>query len=208
MNKPTKALIDIDQLVYATACVAQGKDEPDHHILHTAKLMLDARIKEVMELCPTVEKVFLFISDKSNFRNNIAKEKKYKGQRPPKPDAYELVRDYIIKRGASSRPWMEADDVTAMNHWASHVSGKYDTVLVDQDKDLDQIPGHRIVPSLRRGGKEVRQAELKFITPEKGQLSFYKQLLMGDSTDNIGGCLLYTSPSPRDRTRSRMPSSA
>ena len=23
-----------------------------------------------------------------------------------------------------------------------------------------------------------------------------------------GGCLLYTSPSPRDRTRSRMPSSA
>ena len=28
------------------------------------------------------------------------------------------------------------------------------------------------------------------------------------STDNDRGCLLYTSPSPRDRTRSRMPSSA
>ena len=26
--------------------------------------------------------------------------------------------------------------------------------------------------------------------------------------DLVGGCLLYTSPSPRDRTRSRMPSSA
>ena len=26
--------------------------------------------------------------------------------------------------------------------------------------------------------------------------------------DNAGNCLLYTSPSPRDRTRSRMPSSA
>ena len=26
--------------------------------------------------------------------------------------------------------------------------------------------------------------------------------------DDIKGCLLYTSPSPRDRTRSRMPSSA
>ena len=26
--------------------------------------------------------------------------------------------------------------------------------------------------------------------------------------DVLGGCLLYTSPSPRDRTRSRMPSSA
>ena len=30
---------------------------------------------------------------------------------------------------------------------------------------------------------------------------------MGDSV-NFNGCLLYTSPSPRDRTRSRMPSSA
>ena len=28
------------------------------------------------------------------------------------------------------------------------------------------------------------------------------------SSDNISSCLLYTSPSPRDRTRSRMPSSA
>ena len=28
------------------------------------------------------------------------------------------------------------------------------------------------------------------------------------ATVNINGCLLYTSPSPRDRTRSRMPSSA
>src|SRR5664280_1372991 len=29
-----------------------------------------------------------------------------------------------------------------------------------------------------------------------------------DSMDVCGTCLLYTSPSPRDRTRSRMPSSA
>ena len=29
-----------------------------------------------------------------------------------------------------------------------------------------------------------------------------------DSVDRHGSCLLYTSPSPRDRTRSRMPSSA
>ena len=29
-----------------------------------------------------------------------------------------------------------------------------------------------------------------------------------NEANNILGCLLYTSPSPRDRTRSRMPSSA
>ena len=33
-------------------------------------------------------------------------------------------------------------------------------------------------------------------------------LLLGEVPDNAQGCLLYTSPSPRDRTRSRMPSSA
>ena len=31
---------------------------------------------------------------------------------------------------------------------------------------------------------------------------------MPDTLDQVGRCLLYTSPSPRDRTRSRMPSSA
>ena len=31
---------------------------------------------------------------------------------------------------------------------------------------------------------------------------------IGRNTDLIRVCLLYTSPSPRDRTRSRMPSSA
>ena len=32
--------------------------------------------------------------------------------------------------------------------------------------------------------------------------------LLTAATGGVGGCLLYTSPSPRDRTRSRMPSSA
>ena len=32
--------------------------------------------------------------------------------------------------------------------------------------------------------------------------------LIGEDKDEHGCCLLYTSPSPRDRTRSRMPSSA
>ena len=35
-----------------------------------------------------------------------------------------------------------------------------------------------------------------------------KDLLQGLDEGILHGCLLYTSPSPRDRTRSRMPSSA
>ena len=33
-------------------------------------------------------------------------------------------------------------------------------------------------------------------------------LTLFNTIDHAAGCLLYTSPSPRDRTRSRMPSSA
>ena len=33
-------------------------------------------------------------------------------------------------------------------------------------------------------------------------------ILVGDSASNIMACLLYTSPSPRDKRQSRMPSSA
>ena len=37
---------------------------------------------------------------------------------------------------------------------------------------------------------------------------FNNQKGYGFISDESGNCLLYTSPSPRDRTRSRMPSSA
>ena len=43
--------------------------------------------------------------------------------------------------------------------------------------------------------KEIREITFKFID-------------QFESMEKISGCLLYTSPSPRDRTRSRMPSSA
>ena len=38
--------------------------------------------------------------------------------------------------------------------------------------------------------------------------SLQNEIQGGPGPDVIYGCLLYTSPSPRDRTRSRMPSSA
>ena len=42
----------------------------------------------------------------------------------------------------------------------------------------------------------------------KTQKSLRERLQQIGDAILAGGCLLYTSPSPRDRTRSRMPSSA
>ena len=53
------------------------------------------------------------------------------------------------------------------------------------------------------------------VSPTEGQVVYQSSddtIYFFDGTDwlpiGAGGCLLYTSPSPRDRTRSRMPSSA
>lgn len=197
---PHIALIDIDQIAYACAILGDKSEEPDSHILHTAKLMLEARIKEAKTLCPSIKVIHLFISDKNNFRK--WKDPEYKANRPPKPKSIKMVRKYLMKKGAETRPFLEADDVTAMNHWASWENETYKTVIVDQDKDLDQIPGHRIVPSLKRGGEIVREAAYKFITPEDATFSFYKQLLTGDVSDNISG--VWGKPTNKNATAEKL----
>ena len=47
-----------------------------------------------------------------------------------------------------------------------------------------------------------------FSIPDFGLTDGGKTILFNDYAARISICLLYTSPSPRDRTRSRMPSSA
>ena len=50
-----------------------------------------------------------------------------------------------------------------------------------------------------RESRGLKLDEFEFLGIKKGTMSNYE---LGNT------CLLYTSPSPRDRTRSRMPSSA
>ena len=44
--------------------------------------------------------------------------------------------------------------------------------------------------------------------PLKALTVFAMPMILGSFFQQVYNCLLYTSPSPRDRTRSRMPSSA
>ena len=55
-----------------------------------------------------------------------------------------------------------------------------------------------------RNGNEVNAMVGNWLT----QVSFEPRLLLFALSKIAYTCLLYTSPSPRDRTRSRMPSSA
>ena len=65
-----------------------------------------------------------------------------------------------------------------------------------------------------RGTAAAIKADLKdrvAVLAAAGRVPGLGTVLVGDDPGSrayVNGCLLYTSPSPRDRTRSRMPSSA
>ena len=58
--------------------------------------------------------------------------------------------------------------------------------------------------------KSATQTDVAVSYPMGGGMSVFAEMrtVSGDTTADTATCLLYTSPSPRDRTRSRMPSSA
>ena len=92
--------------------------------------------------------------------------------------------------------------------------------LIKQVYKLVMLPGEEIIHVLPQEYKVDGQGEIKEpIGMHGGRLEANFHVVVGQvsSIKNIGRCiksaglnicLLYTSPSPRDRTRSRMPSSA
>ena len=65
--------------------------------------------------------------------------------------------------------------------------------------------GNGMVMHVERRNSCNQDGTPKHFHPAAGTLVY---VLDGTSQSKSSGCLLYTSPSPRDRTRSRMPSSA
>ena len=59
--------------------------------------------------------------------------------------------------------------------------------------------------NLNSAFKLAQEQKHEFVTVEHLLLALLDN---SDAQDLLSSCLLYTSPSPRDRTRSRMPSSA
>ena len=79
---------------------------------------------------------------------------------------------------------------------------KYTNFL--KSTDIELLDTRKTLPNLRY--------EQKYSTSLGGvknhRFGLFDAIMLKDNHLKAYGCLLYTSPSPRDRTRSRMPSSA
>ena len=96
--------------------------------------------------------------------------------------------------------------------WHNGVSQGLAYTVGVPDKSMEYVPMVHANDSSGSAPAEVRgnwgQQPFKYKPPEGYKTLSSKNLPNGITTPATSACLLYTSPSPRDRTRSRMPSSA
>lgn len=171
------ALLDADVLGYriAFACKDEELKVAKHRLNSFISDILTHEVDTVYDGC-FVDSWKLFLTGKKNFRYDIATIAPYKGNRTaPKPAHLPALRKHLEDEwGAVVVNGQEADDAIAIEATAYGDN----CVMVSVDKDFDQIPGwhYNFVKKLGY-----------YVTPEQGLLSFYKQLLTGDSADNIMG---------------------
>lgn len=172
------ALLDSDLIAYRISFAC--KDESETHAKYSLNnYVSDILVRGVDKAYPDcfVDKWHLYLTGSSNYRFDIAKTAVYKGNRlAPKPQHLPALRKHLVDEwGAVIVEGIEADDAVATHAtWL----GYNNSVIASVDKDLDQIPGwhYNFV-------KDIAY----HITPEEGSYRFYKQILTGDSADNIIG---------------------
>jgi hypothetical protein len=134
--------------------------------------MLDTYISSVL-LATTSTDIRLYLSGSNNFRYPFATLTPYKGNRAKenKPIYLEKVKSMLVEMGAESLAFLEADDMMS-----SGLTLFDNAVICSTDKDLRTVPSLNFNMSTRL---------LQVIKPETARFNFFKQLLIGDTTDAI-----------------------
>lgn len=178
-------LIDGDILTYRLgfAADAQAKrDAPETweslDYLSWALHLVDNTVDSITEKFHGEGSSFIYLTGKDNYRDTVATIKPYKGNRDTahKPKYYKEIRDYMIEvLGATVAQGQEADDLLGIHQYRNPDKS---TVICTQDKDLKMIPGYNY---------NFVKEEFLDIKLKEANLFFLRQMLTGDSTDNIPG---------------------
>lgn len=169
MYQPECALIDADIVLHRVGFTTENDE------FWVAKARCDDMLDKI--LVDTGAEFFqLWLSDSpaNNFRYSIYPA--YKANRTiPKPKHHEHLKAYIIQEwGARFAEGMEADDYLGILQDSENST----TVICSIDKDLKQIPGIHY---------NFVKEEWDTVNEDRAIKEFYKQLLIGDVSDNIPG---------------------
>jgi 5'-3' exonuclease len=156
-------LIDADIIAYRAAASAENENI-DIAISRTDSMM--------MELLSFDNKYLSFLSGENNFRKVINPEYKANRKDIIKPIYLNDCKQYLIDEFKSIvTDGYEADDALGFNQTE-------ETVICSIDKDLMMIPGMHY-NFVKKEYHEVSELD--------GIKQFYRQMLIGDSVDNIMG---------------------
>lgn len=170
----TTALIDGDLVAYINA--ASAENDP----LEVALMRVEGQMSSILATTNTID-YKVWISGSDNFRYSINPEYKANRKAIPPPRYLQECREYLVKFWyAKITEGYETDDALGINQ-------NEDTIICSIDKDMLQIPGKHYRWPILRGGKEVRAATFVDIPYIDGLRYFYKQMLIGDTSDNIIG---------------------
>lgn len=188
-------LVDSDMSVYGICnqCErANPEGEPLPNVLHSLKLQTAGWITAAGGNPADFSTFQLYLSGPSgtNFRFEVDPE--YKATRPAtKPRYYKEAREYLVSHWGALVVTGEADDKLAAALYADYVKANDEAVffgddiqlctkdvLVSGDKDLNITPGWHYNP--------IKKLTY-WVSPFQGMQFFFKQMIMGDSVDNIKG---------------------
>ena len=169
----TTALVDGDLIAYINAASAEGDSK------EIAIIRADRMLNDILQSVGA-ESYRIFISGGKNFRYEI--NPNYKANRTqPDPIYRQDCIDFLVREhNAEVTDGYEADD-------ALGCAQTDDTIICSLDKDLRMISGKHYTWPIVRGGKIVRDADLFEVKYLDGIRTFYRQMLIGDSSDNIMG---------------------
>lgn len=180
-----RALIDGDVLVYnagfASDAVARdtgAEHEPLAHALHGVNQKIDA----VMRAAQCHEHT-IFLSHPVNYREGLFPDYKRNRDTKHKPYWYNEIKQHLLDRYGAvfSAQGDEADDALGLAQMRALSEGET-TVICTIDKDLDMIPGWHY-----NFGPKRKEDGLYWMEDPEGLRLFYKQLITGDTSDNIPG---------------------
>lgn len=147
--------------------------EPVSHAIQNCRQL----IQSILDACAPVKEYRGYVTGPGNYRYGVATIQPYKGNRTaPKPIYYEEVKQFLLTEcNGEEVCGIEADDKLVIEY----LKNPAESIVATRDKDLATVEGIRLY--------NWKTKELRVIEPVEAKRNFYRQLLMGDSVDNILG---------------------